>query len=191
MTAGVMATLFAVIMSIVYVEEARVVRGQTLAAGAALTRFVAVQSAVPALGNNWLPLRLFVQNAAARGSFDYLVILDHDRVVQASTDAKLIGTQFRAPLLARPLPSTPDVAISSVAADSQKPLFLFDTPIRFQDVEVGRVYLGVDQTGMKHALSATAWLMAALGILAVLAVAPFRNSLDCLSCARCACCGGR
>jgi serine/threonine-protein kinase len=169
-TAGVLAALFIVSMSVVYAVESRVVRGQTLASGAALARFMAEQSAVPALGHNWLPLKLFVQKATARGSFDYLVIVDRNRTVQASSDPKLIGAPFRPPSSAIALATTSDVAISS-AADAQKSLFLFDTPVLFQNVEVGRVYLGIDQAGVKHVLNAMLWLMAALGILAVLAVA--------------------
>jgi serine/threonine-protein kinase len=170
-TAAVLAALFVVSMSVVYAVESRVVRGQTLASGTALARFMAEQSAVPALGHNWLPLKLFVENATARGSFDYMVIVDHDRIVQASSDPKLIGTRFRPPTPATALASTSEVDISSVAADSKKALFLFDTPVLFQNVEVGRVYLGIDQAGVKHVLNAMLWLMASLGILAVLAVA--------------------
>jgi serine/threonine-protein kinase len=51
-----------------------------------------------------------------------------------------------------------------------QPMLLFDTPILFQKTEVGRVYLGLAQDGVASVLKATAWLMAALGLLAVLAV---------------------
>jgi serine/threonine-protein kinase len=166
---GVLALLFFVSMSIVYTMETGVVRGQSLSSGAALTRFVAVRSAVPALGQNWLPLKLFVQDAHARGSFDYLAITDHDNIVQASTDPRLLGKPYRAPSGLAVLKRNPDLTASSMTRDGQS-MLLFDAPILFQKTEVGRVHLGLAQAGVDHVLNATAWLMAALGLLAVLAV---------------------
>lgn len=169
-TGGVLAALFLLSMGIIYNVEARVLRGQTLASGAALARFVAVHSAVPALGQNWLPLKLFVQDAHARGSFDYLAIADHEGVVQASTDARLVGKPYRAPSGLTALQSASDMTASSMVLDGKRPLFLFDTPILFQKTEVGRVYLGLNEIGIDRVLNATVWLMAGLGLLAVLAV---------------------
>jgi serine/threonine-protein kinase len=166
---GVLAVLFFASMSVVYKMEAAVVRGQSLDSGAALARFVAVHSAVPALAQNWLPLKLFVQDAHARGSFDYLVITDHNNIVQASTDPVLVGKSYRAPRNLAVLRKSSDLTAFALAASPQS-MFLFDTPILFQKTEVGRVYLGLAQDGVAGVLKATAWLMAALGLLAVLAV---------------------
>src|SRR5688572_4167344 len=77
------AVIFTLSMIAVYFAEARVIRAQVLDSGAALAQFVATQTAVPVLSQNWVPLELFVQDAQQRGSFDYLVVTDHDRVVKA------------------------------------------------------------------------------------------------------------
>ena len=167
--ASVLAVLFLASMGVVYRMESGVVRGQSIASGAALARFVAVHSAVPALAQNWLPLKLFVQDAHARGSFDYLVIADHENIVQASTEPALVGKPYRVPAGLTPLKTSPDMTASSMSKGAQ-PMLLFDTPILFQKTEVGRVYLGLAQDGVASVLKATAWLMAALGLLAVLAV---------------------
>jgi serine/threonine protein kinase/HAMP domain-containing protein len=168
-TGTVLAVLFLISMGVVYNMESRVVRNQSLASGAALARFVAVHSAVPALDQNWLPLKLFVQDGKARGGFDYLVITDHDHVVQAATDPKLVGKRYNLPTNLTSLQQTADMTVSSFDAGSI-PLNFFDTPILFQKTEVGRVYLGLDQSGQARVLHATVLLMAVLGFLAVLAV---------------------
>jgi serine/threonine-protein kinase len=167
--AAVLGVLFLASMSVVYRMEAGVVRGQSLDSGAALARFVAVHSAVPALAQNWLPLKLFVQDAHARGSFDYLAVADHNNIVQASTDPALVGKPYRAPQGLVALRKAPDMLASSMKRGA-RPMILFDTPILFQKTEVGRVHLGLAQTGVASVLNATAWLMAALGLLAMLAV---------------------
>jgi serine/threonine-protein kinase len=167
--ASVLAVLFLLSMGVVYRMESGVVRGQSIESGAALARFVAVHSAVPALAQNWLPIKLFVQDAHARGSFDYLVIADHDNIVQASTEPALVGKPYRVPQGLIALKKSPDMTASSMT-EAARSMLLFDTPILFQKTEVGRVYLGLAQDGVASVLHATAWLMAALGLLAVLAV---------------------
>ncbi len=168
-TGAVLTILFLGSMAIVYNMEAQVVRNQSLASGAALARFVAVHSAVPALDQNWLPLKLFVQDGKARGGFDYLVITDHDRVVQAATDPNLIGKPYELPADLAVLQQMGDMTASSFD-ERGVPLYFFDTPILFQKTAVGRVYLGLDQSGQTRVLRATVSLMAGLGLLAVLAV---------------------
>jgi serine/threonine-protein kinase len=147
-----------------------VLRSQVLDSGTSLAKFVAVHSALPVLGQNWLPLRVFVDDAQSRRSFDYLAVVDHDNVVQASTLPALIGRPFRAPAASERMVAEPDVTVSSATIGGH-PVYLFDTPILFQKVEIGRIYLGIDRSGVTRVLQATLWLMTALGALAVLVVA--------------------
>src|SRR6185437_12047751 len=61
-----LAVLFLICMGIVYDVESRVVQARVLDSGGSLAKFVAVQTAVPVLGQNWLPLKLFVADAKER-----------------------------------------------------------------------------------------------------------------------------
>jgi len=70
---GMLAVIFVLCMSVVYVVEARIVRNQLFDAGASLAKFVAVHSAVPVLDQNWVPLRLFVDDAQKRSSLLHLL----------------------------------------------------------------------------------------------------------------------
>ena len=168
-TGAVLAALFLVSMGVIYQMEARVVRKQALTSGVALTHFVAEHSAVAALDQNWLPLKLFVQSAKGRGTFDSVVVADHDGIVQAATDSALIGKTFRLPPGAAEMGKQTDTAVFSFSR-AEKPIYLFAQPILFQRVKVGEVFVGLDQSGAQAILRATLWMMAILGLLAVLAV---------------------
>jgi len=49
-------------------------------------------------------------------------------------------------------------------------IFLFDTPILFQNTPIGTIHLGVSQAGMQHVLQATLALLAFVGLVTVVAV---------------------
>ena len=165
-----LAVIFALCMSVVYYVESTIVRNQLFDAGASLAKFVAVHSAVPVLDQNWLPLRLFVDDARARSSLDYLVVTDHENTVQASTESSLVGRQFHAPSRNDLIVKGSDVKVSAMALADGRNIFLFDTPILFQRTEIGHIFLGIDQKGVTRVLSAMVSLMAALGLLAIFAV---------------------
>jgi len=162
------AIVFALSMGAVYYIETGVIRRQVLDSGAALAKFVATQTAVPVLSQNWVPLELFVQDASERGSFDYLVVTDHDHVVKAATVKSLVDKPFTPFANAKPLIQATDFSASEVTLPDGKAAFLFDTPILFQKTEIGRIYLGVDRAGMNSVLRSTLLLMSNLGLLTVL-----------------------
>jgi len=164
------AIVFTLSMIAVYFVEARVIRAQVLDSGAALAKFVATQTAVPVLSQNWVPLELFVQDARERGSFDYLVVTDHERVVKAATVQDLVGKAFVPPAGAQPVMQADGLTASEVTLPDGTDAFLFDTPILFQNTEIGRIYLGMDRAGMDSVLRSTLLLMSNLGLLTVVSV---------------------
>jgi serine/threonine-protein kinase len=164
------AVIFTLSMIAVYFAEARVIRQQVLDSGGALAQFVATQTAVPVLSQNWVPLELFVQDAQQRGSFDYLVVTDHDRVVKAATVQDLLGKPFTPPANAQPVMQAEHLTASEVTLPNGTAAFLFDTPILFQNTEIGRIYLGMARAGMDSVLRSTLFLMSFLGLFTVLSV---------------------
>jgi eukaryotic-like serine/threonine-protein kinase len=164
------AVIFFISLAIVYFVEVRVIETQVLDSGASLAKFIAVQTAVPALQQNWVPIEVFVQDASERGSFDYLAVTDHDQVVKASTVKELVDKPFVPPANAQLLIRAADFTASSAVLPGGEAAFLFDTPILFQKTEIGRIYLGISQAGMNGVLRSTLVLMSVLGFLTVLAV---------------------
>ena len=170
LSSGILAVLFLLCMSAVYFVEAQIVRNQLFDSGTSLAKFVAVHSAVPVLDQDWIPLQLFVQDARARTSLDYLVVTNHANLVEASTEPKLVGKPYRAPLRQNLLKTNAEVTVWSVSLEGRRSVFLFGAPILFQKTEIGHIYLGIDQAGVRQVLNATFWLMAGLGVFATVIV---------------------
>jgi serine/threonine-protein kinase len=169
MSAGVaLAMLFLVSLGIVYFVERGIIRAQVIDSGAAIAKFIATETAVPVLSQNWVPLELFVKDASERGSFDYLAVTDHDHIVKAATSQNIVGKRFAPPPNAKPIVKAPDFTASEVDLPGGKAAFLFDTPILFQKTEIGRIYLGINRVGMDNVLRSTLLLMSNIGVLTVL-----------------------
>ena len=163
-----LAMLFLVSLGIVYYVELRVVRAQVIDSGAAIAKFIATETAVPVLSQNWVPLELFVKDASERGSFDYLAVTDHDHIVKAATSQDIVDKPFTPPPNASLIVKAADFTASEVNLPGGKAAFLFDTPILFQKTEIGRIYVGINRAGMDSVLRSTLLLMSNIGILTVL-----------------------
>jgi len=169
MSAGVaLAMLFLVSLGIVYFVERGIIRAQVVDSGAAIAKFIATETAVQVLSQNWVPLELFVKDASERGSFDYLAVTDHDHFVKAATSQDIVGKKFVPPPNANLIVKAADFSASEVELPGGKAAFLFDTPILFQKTEIGRIYLGINRVGMDSVLRSTLLLMSNIGILTVL-----------------------
>jgi len=164
------AAIFFISMSVIYYVEASVIQKQVIDSGGSLARFVSTQAAVPVLSENWVPLELFVEDARQRGSFDYLVVTDHEGVVRAATQDELVGAPFQLPATADLVTEQADLTTYQLALPNGVSVFLFDTPILFQQTEIGRIYLGLNRAGMDAVLQSTLILLAGLGIFTVLSV---------------------
>jgi serine/threonine-protein kinase len=170
MLGGAIAIVFFICMAVIYYVESSVIRDQVVNSGGSLARFVSSQAAVPVLSENWVPLEIFVDDARARGSFDYLVVTDHDGIVRASTEEGLSETPYGLPLDAQTIVAQPDLITYEIALPSGVAGFLFETPILFQQTEIGRVYLGINRAGMDAVLRSTLFLLAVGGVLTVASV---------------------
>jgi methyl-accepting chemotaxis protein len=111
-----------------------------------------------------------VEDAKARGSFDYLAITDHHGIVEASTDGRLVGRNLSQPPGRTLLYHSAAMTIFSATLRDGRSAFLFDTPILFQNTPIGTIQLGVDQAGTERVLGETLSLLTLLGLLAVIAV---------------------
>ncbi|MCB1842233.1 MAG: protein kinase, partial [Halioglobus sp.] len=150
----------------VYRAQSGVLTQQAMDAGVSLSKFVAVQAAIPVLGEDWVTLDSLVQDAAARDSFRYLMVADHTGVVRVASDPQLVG-QAWAPDDAAELAYVQD----RVQVTDRGDVFNFNLPVLFNDTVVGEVNMGLDRRPLDAALGVTKLLMLILGFTVVLAVA--------------------
>ena len=178
---GGLVTAFSLIsVAVVGYVESYSLETQFLASGATLAKSIAAETAVPLLGRDWVPLELFVADGSARGNFDYVVVADRQNVVRASTDKRLVGKPFVSPKSAAIGSGDRKVTAGSFILPGDQAAVLFDTPVLFQERDIGRVYVGVSRANMERVLHSTFLALSTLGMWAVLgtvAVCLFFGSL--------------
>jgi serine/threonine-protein kinase len=167
---GMIAAVMIAAMLTVFHFQGQAIQDQELDSGSSLAKFIATESAIPVLSEDWIRLETFVQDASERDTFKYLTVVDHSGVIRAATDQSLTGKPYNRPRDIEVLKIAPDVTSSSVTLADGTSVFNFDTPILFQNKEVGRIYMGLSKEGLNRVMAITRVLMAAVGLVTVVAV---------------------
>ena len=140
--------------------------GQLVDSGVSLTKFIAVQAALPVLGEDWITLDALVQDASRRETFSYLVVSDHSDTVRSATDAELIGN-------AKPSFGDSDAVFEQEAilvSDVGDAIYNFSVPVLFNDTRVGSVDVGLGTESIEEALATTSRMLLILALAMVLTV---------------------
>lgn len=159
--AVVVALAMVVSGSVIYRKQYQLMFGQLVASGSSLVKFIAVESAVPVLSEDWVSIELFVSDVVARQDFSYLQILDHRGVVRGSNVPDELGKAHRPPEGAVRLPDEEDVAVALHQVGGAKVLS-FEAPVTFQNREIGRVRLGLPQAPFQRVAQSTVWMLVVL-----------------------------
>ncbi|TAL07516.1 MAG: serine/threonine protein kinase, partial [Porticoccaceae bacterium] len=88
---GVVALVMTVSALTVFHIQTRMLTEQVIGSGVALATFIASESAVPVLSEDWIGLESIADGAARRNSFAYIILSDHEGTVRAATDKALMG----------------------------------------------------------------------------------------------------
>lgn len=167
---AIMTTVVAIAMAfsatLVYRALENTLTQQAIDSGISFSNFVAVQSAIPVLSEDWATLESFAQDAAARDSFKYLIVSDHEQIIRVASDSSLVGGSWSSTSDAQTVYSQGETRVS----DNQG-VFDFSVPILFNQTRVGSVTVGMDRSQLEAALATTARMMVILGLAIVLAVA--------------------
>ena len=170
-----MAALVAVTMSvaatILYQRQYAAMLDQATGYGGSLAKLVAVQSAVPLLGEDWAAIDVFIQETQSRQEFPYLLVVDHRSVIRGSNDAAQVGTQYAPPEATPVLSHDPGVEVKSYRLPDRRVVLDFTTPILFQTREIGRVHLGLYEAPLKRVANLMLVMLAILTIVTSAAVA--------------------
>jgi eukaryotic-like serine/threonine-protein kinase len=126
--------------------------------GASLAKLIAVESAVPALSEDWVGIDVFVQEVARALDLRGLSVVDSTNVVRVSTDVKAVGQPEQA-VQGESIPSREgSVSVLRNRTDGAS-TFVFGTPIRFQDKQIGKVRLSLPEEPLAAVASQSWWLM--------------------------------
>lgn len=171
--AGLMALIVAGVMAItatlIAQRQQAAMMAQVGDSGAALTRFIAAQNAVPALSEDWIVVDVALQQIMQTRDFDSLTVVDRGGVVRAASRPELVGQPWRAPA-GESLGNAGGVQRTRYQAGGESVLG-FTAPILFQDKTVGQVALGLPERTLAAVARQSMWLMALLAVVTVLAVA--------------------
>jgi serine/threonine protein kinase/HAMP domain-containing protein len=171
---GIMGAVVALSMA---VSSVLVIRAQSVSleqqaidSGISLAKFISVQAAIPVLGEDWITLESFVEDASARETFDYLIVSDHNDTVRSASDPALVGTPLQKTEEAETLYAQDDIVVTRVGEGTESSVFNFHLPILFRSTVVGSVDVGLATDSLDTALDTTRRLMFALAVAMVGAV---------------------
>ena len=170
MMALFVATVMGVTASIVTQRQNQALIAQVIDYGASLSRFMATQSAVPVLSEDWISLEIFVQEVMRSQDFQSLTVADRSGIVRASSNPNLLDEVYQ-----RPEGESLDnpggtVRVQRHLVDGET-VIDFEAPITFQSKEIGRIALGIPEAPLSRVSRLAIGLMIALVLATIAAVA--------------------
>lgn len=167
---GVVALVMTISALTVFHIQTRMLTEQVIGSGVALATFIASESAVPVLSEDWIGLESIADGAARRNSFAYIILSDHEGTVRAATDKVLMGKPLVPPPEAEPVANMEGVAVSNVVRAGGTSIYNFNVPILFKDTPVGRLDLGIGREKLDEVMTTTGRVMVVLALTVVLTV---------------------
>jgi eukaryotic-like serine/threonine-protein kinase len=144
---------------------------QSIDGGVSLAKFIASESAIPVLGEDWITVEALVKDASERDTFEYLILLDYNGEVRGATDASLIGHSLPVSGAEDPVIYQQDqLVVTNVTTPNERTVFNFQTPIFFGNTVVGTIHLGLQQDRLEEVKTITTGLMFLIGIVTLASV---------------------
>ena len=171
----IMATLVALTMSatatILYQRQYQAMMDQVMGYGESLAKFMATQSAVPLLAEDWAAIDVFIQETMSRQSFPYVQVVDDEGTVRGSNDSQKVGSKYARP--SGNVVANPDktVAVQSLNANDGRKVLDFNAPVLFQDKKIGELHLGLYEEPLSRLARLILYLLAVLTLVTIAAVA--------------------
>jgi len=138
--------------------------------GASLGRFIAAQSAVSALGDEWDAVEVSVQEIMRTGDFASIQVMDSNGIVKASSDANLVEKKYT-PKPGESLGTSKGGVQVRRYVSGDADVLGCVAPITFQGKSVGSVDLGIAEAPLIRVARLSLSLMGVLVLVTVLAVA--------------------
>jgi HAMP domain-containing protein len=167
--AAIMAALVAVTMTltatVLYRQQYAAMIEQVKDYGGSLAKFMASQSAVPLLSEDWEAIDVFIQGALGQQDFPYLVVVDHLGVVRGSNAAVEVNAAYKAPTAIEIASRDPAVKVQRHRLADGRDVLDFAAVVLFQNTAIGQVHLGVYEAPLEKVANLVLVLLAILTIV--------------------------
>ncbi len=167
---AIVAFFMVISVSIVFNIQTKAMSGQAIDSGSAFAKFVAIETAVPLLSEDWITLESFINEAAGRKTFSYLIVTDREGIVRGASDTSLVGQTYESVEPNESMVEKDGVQTTSLELANGDMVFDIEAPILFQDIVVGKIILGLSQKSLTAVKSVTGWLMFVLALVTTIAV---------------------
>lgn len=138
--------------------------------GSTLAQIISVESAEDLLLEDTIAVQGRLQDMQDNREIALLSVADHRGRVVASSDSTSLGSPFESPPDDQLLARRGGQAIWSREGPDGREMVLFESPVRFQETEIGRLQVGLSTRSLRAA-SQTTWLaLALLALVTLLAV---------------------
>ena len=169
--AAVVAITMTVTAGFIQNRQYRALLDQVMGYGGSLAKFMATQSAVPMLSEDWAAIDVLVQDTVSRQEFSHLVVADHTNVIRGSNNAGEVGKRYVAPQAKAVTTRETGVKVQSHRLSDGREVLDFEAPILFQGRNIGTVHLGIFQTPLSRVANLTLVLLGVLIVVTSVAVA--------------------
>ena len=156
--------------AVVHQQQKAALMAQVTDYGASLGRFIAAQSAVSALGDEWDAVEVSVQEIMKTGDFASVLVTDSSGVVKVSSEPTLLDKPYQ-PVLGESLGVGKGGVKLRRYTKGPDTLLGFVAPITFQGKSVGQVDIGLAERPLSRVANLSLTLMVVLVLITVLAVA--------------------
>jgi len=144
------------------VQQHRTMADQLIGFGISLANMIAIDSAEPILSEDWISIELYVQEISARQDFAFLGIIDHQGITRGHSEKEKIGLSQNLTNALAPVLTTADTDIYKEIVGDEN-IYIFSTPILYQNKNIGRVDLGISRPLLENISLMSLYVM--LGVL--------------------------
>jgi len=169
--AAVVAVTMAVSSLFVTQRQHAALVNQVVDYGGSLTRFLATESAVPVLSEDWIAIEIFVQEVMKTQDFRGITLVDHSGVVRASSDPQLVGKHHTDAAGERVPSRDKTITVTRYTDAAGVDVLDFQGPITFQGKNIGHAHLLLPVQPLSKVNRLTYATMAILLLITVLSVA--------------------
>ncbi|NVJ51847.1 MAG: protein kinase [Gammaproteobacteria bacterium] len=155
---------------VVYYQQFSSMRSLATDYGYSTNRLIAFEVAEPLLLKDATALEAIVNDLRNNQDIDYINIRDINNVVVASTKGQEVGERFTGFANAEALDQTGNASIYSRELSADQQVLDIDSPIAFQNKEIGRVLITISADKLVRSTKLTLLIMIILMIVTLLAV---------------------